>query len=127
VYLGNAEDRPLWIGEVKWSDRMVRTPEVETKGLRNLIGRHSSILSAFMTTKAFTGKLEFEECRLSILAYPTSLHCYRVGRNITSSLDVKTVTGKIEAEDQQIELFASEERDMARSSSDLSHRTDVME
>jgi predicted AAA+ superfamily ATPase len=108
VYLGNAEDRPLWIGEVKWSDRMARTPEEETKGLRNLIARHPSIASAFLTSKSFAGELTFEECRLPITAFPTSLHCYRVGRNITSSLDVKIVTGK-SRQDEQIKLFASQE------------------
>jgi hypothetical protein len=66
------------------------------------------IASAFLTSKSFAGDLTFEECRLPITAFPTSLHCYRVGRNITSSLDVKIVTGK-SRQDEQIKLFASQE------------------
>jgi len=109
VYLSGAEDRPLWIGEIKWSDRVVRTRTEETKGLRNLMDRHACIQSAFLTTKTFTGTVEVEGSRLPISAYPTSLHCYRVGRNITARLGMDTAAGKTSIKEEQISLFASEE------------------
>jgi len=106
VFLEGAHERPLWIGEVKWSDHAGRSPEEETKALRNLIARHPSVFSAFLTTKTFSGEIVVEGCRLPISAYPTALHCYRVGRNITSSLDVSLVTGKNQRNEQK-RLFAS--------------------
>lgn len=106
VYMEGAHERPLWIGEIKWSDRLIRSPEEETRALRNLIERHDAIFSAFITTKTFTGDIAIVGCRLPIAAYPMSLHCYRVGRNITASLDVQTVTGKSASKVDQIDLFA---------------------
>jgi predicted AAA+ superfamily ATPase len=109
VYLEGASERPLWIGEIKWSDRIERHNEEETRALRNLIGRHPSIFDAFITTKTYTGDVSIEGCRLQVSALPSSLYCYRVGRNVTQSLDVQALTGKVPNRDQ-IELFASEEK-----------------
>lgn len=103
VYLAGAHERPLWVGEIKWSDRVGRNPEEETKSLRNLISRHQTIESAFITTRSFTGDINIPACRLPISAYPSAIHCYRVGRNITTSLDVQTLIGK--ADDAQVEMF----------------------
>lgn len=108
VYLEGAHDRPLWIGEIKWSDKAARNPEAATMALRNLINRHPSIFSAHITTKTFTGELSIEGCRLPITAIPSSIYCYSVGRNITRSLNVQAITGKGIADDNQIEMFASE-------------------
>lgn len=109
VYLEGASERPLWVGEVKWSDRLVDHMDEETKGLRNLISRHPSISDAFITTKSSSGILQLDGCRLPISALPSSLHCYWVGRNITRSLDVHTVTGRNIPSPDQIELFATQE------------------
>jgi predicted AAA+ superfamily ATPase len=109
VYLGNAHERPLWIGEIKWSDRLERDRSGETKTLRNLINRHPSIVSAFITTKTIAGTLDFEDCRIPITALPSSLHCYRVGRNITTSLDVHSAIGQPTVESEQIRLFAAQD------------------
>jgi predicted AAA+ superfamily ATPase len=109
VYLGNAHERPLWIGEIKWSDRLERDKSGATKTLRNLIGRHPSIVSAFITTRTVSGAIELEDCRLPITALPSALHCYRVGRNITTSLDVHSAIGQPPVDTEQIRLFAAEE------------------
>jgi predicted AAA+ superfamily ATPase len=107
VCLGNTDDRPLWIGEIKWSDRLESKPAEETKGLRSLIDRHDSIFQAFITTRTFTGPIVVSNCRISIEACPTSLHCYRVGRNITSSLTAMPMAGKPSKNEDQIDLFAA--------------------
>ena len=109
VYLENAHQRPLWIGEIKWSDRLQRDRLGETKTLRNLMSRHPSIVSAFITTKTFAGSIDVEESETPIVALPSALHCYRVGRNITTSLDVHSAIGQPIVNTQQIELFASTE------------------
>ena len=112
VYLENAHERPLWIGEIKWSDRLARDRNNETKTLRNLINRHPTIVSAFITTKTIAGTIDVEDCRIPITALPSSLHCYRVGRNITTSLDVHSAIGQPANDNEQIKLFASEEKKM---------------
>jgi hypothetical protein len=53
-------------------------------------------------TKTYTGTVRVDDSRLNVSVYPTSLHCYRVGRNITASLDVKTVTGRSEAMEKKL-------------------------
>ena len=110
VFLSPAEERPLWIGEIKWSDRIAADPFGETKMLRTLISRHPQVSSAFITTKTFQGVLDGEGYPLPITALPSSLHCYRVGRNITTSLDVSVGYKETPFDNQQIELFASENK-----------------
>jgi predicted AAA+ superfamily ATPase len=109
VYLENAHERPLWIGEIKWSDRLSRDSIGETKTLRNLIARHPSIISAFITTKTVAGTLPQDDCRIPITALPSALHCYRVGRNITTSLDIHAAIGQPATDTEQIQLFANDD------------------
>jgi predicted AAA+ superfamily ATPase len=88
VYLQSSGD-PLWIGEVKWSDRVSKQWAKETGGLAALIRKHDSIESAFMTSKTIQSSTELEGITLNIL--PSALYCYTVGRNITRSLDFRDV------------------------------------
>jgi len=106
VFLSQTEERPLWIGEIKWSDRISRDPFGETKMLRSLMAKHPTISSAFITTKTYQGLLEGEGYSIPITALPSSVHCYRVGRNITTSLDIASGLANLETS-PQIELFAA--------------------
>jgi predicted AAA+ superfamily ATPase len=85
VYLGPVNEKPLWIGEIKWSDRIQTNYGEATKSLANLLKGHPTIMAAFCTTKTIHrkgGQLEGKPFTL----WPSSLYCYTVGRNITSQL-----------------------------------------
>lgn len=82
VLLAGATQKPEWIGEIKWSDRILKAQGAETFGLHTLLQKHSSIKSGFFTTKTVS-----KEIRMSgriIRVMPSALYCYTVGRNITS-------------------------------------------
>lgn len=85
VYLAHENDKPLWIGEIRWSDSVAKHYGDETKSIATLLRNHKSIASAFMTTKTITSASTIENRRVSIL--PSALYCYTVGRNITADLD----------------------------------------
>ncbi len=86
VYLGGNE-RPLWAVEVKWSDRIESKFNEETASLASLLRKNKTINSVLFTTKTkgFEGELEGRPLDVR----PSSLHCYQVGRNITSRVDEK--------------------------------------
>jgi hypothetical protein len=87
VYLGRAKEKPMWIGEIKWSDHVRDNQSSETKSVRLLIANHKSIASAFFTTKTYADTLRISGCRIPIRITPTALYCYTVGRNVTARLD----------------------------------------
>ena len=107
VFLGPAEERPLWLGEIKWSDRVANDPDTETRNLRYLMSKHPRVTSAFITTKTFRGTIKGTGSDLPITAIPSALHCYRVGRNITTTLDIQHALGEIPEDQRQGTLFAS--------------------
>lgn len=85
VYLDPSNEKPLWAGEIKWSDKHRFRLDGASQSIQTLLIKHSTIRSAFMTTKtmASSSTLEGRPFRL----VPTALYCYGVGRNITSSLE----------------------------------------
>ncbi|HEX9841238.1 MAG TPA: ATP-binding protein, partial [bacterium] len=85
VYLDTADDKPFWIGEVKWSDRTADPTSDDLKGIKALLKKHDSIISGFVTTKTISRTFEIQGREIRLI--PTALYCYTVGRNITSSLD----------------------------------------
>ena len=106
VYLGGPDERPLWIGEIKWSDRISNDSFGETKMLRNLLSKHPTIFSAFITSRTYEALLDGEGYRLPIRALPSALHCYTVGRNITMNLDLSSgLINTTNADQNQIRLF----------------------
>ena len=84
VYLTSSDDRPQWIGEIKWSDRVKAHFGEETKSVATLIGKHKTIASAFFTTKTTSSISDIDGIPLNIT--PSALYCYTVGRNVTNSL-----------------------------------------
>ncbi len=86
VYLSNAQDKPLWIGEIKWSDRVMDHEADATKSIKVLLNRHPTIVSAFFTTRTKSGELKGSTYRVPITLNPSALYCYTVGRNITAHM-----------------------------------------
>lgn len=85
VYLQSTDEKPVWIGEIKWADRVKSHYGDETKSLATLLRNHPSIESAFLTSKTITSVSTLQGKKFSI--WPSSLYCYTVGRNITAMLD----------------------------------------
>ena len=74
--------KPHWIGEIKWSDRIRTRPGEVTKHLRTMLVNHPDVISAFCTSKTYSGRYTVENRQIGIT--PTALYCYTVGRNITA-------------------------------------------
>jgi uncharacterized protein len=86
VYLDPGTQKPNWIGEIKWSDRIERMEWEVTKNMTALLKRHPTIKSCFTTTKTIEKDIDLEG--RSTHVYPTAAYCYILGCNITSRLDM---------------------------------------
>ncbi|MCZ8097737.1 MAG: ATP-binding protein [Burkholderiales bacterium] len=84
VYVGAADEKPLWIGEIKWSDRHANDRS-QLRSMQSFIKRNKSLKSAFITSKTISGIEQIEGITANVR--PTALYCYAVGRNITMALD----------------------------------------
>lgn len=84
VLLNPADQKPVWVGEIKWSDRVHDHREETLRGLTTLLKRHKSIATGFLTTRTLQDDLQIEGRPVSIV--PSAAYCYIVGRNITSIL-----------------------------------------
>jgi uncharacterized protein len=76
----------MWLGEIKWSDRVQKNEYEETKAIRHPIRNHKTITDEFFTTKTYSGTVNIESIR--IVFVPTAIYCYTIGRNVTSSVEV---------------------------------------
>lgn len=85
VLLSGPRQKPLWLGEIKWSDRIKSRMVEQTKSMKFLLKNHPSIRDGFFTTKSHSAEIKVEGRTIEVL--PTAIYCYSVGRNITSSLD----------------------------------------
>ena len=85
VYLEAPTERPVWIGEIKWSDKVVSDGHSEMKNIIYFLKKHDSVKSVVFTTKSSFGEREVENRK--IFLYPTAAYCYVVGKNITADLD----------------------------------------
>jgi uncharacterized protein len=90
VYLRPADDKPEWVGEIKWSDRIRTHGSEESAAIQTLLRNHKSIKNAFFTTRTLAGNWELLGKELNLR--PTALYCYTVGRNIMSNLDIMATT-----------------------------------
>ena len=84
VLLDKAAQKPLWVGEIKWSDRFGRNKYEVTGKIRAFMARHKGINSAFFTSRTISEN--FIANGKSITVVPTAIYCYSVGKNITSIL-----------------------------------------
>lgn len=85
VYLGGPRQHPMWIGEVKWSDRIAKNDSWECRHLRTLIAKHPSIRVAIFTTRTYSGMIDINGRKVRLV--PSALYCYTVGRNIMAKLE----------------------------------------
>jgi uncharacterized protein len=92
VYLDGPENKPFWVGEVKWSDRIKNNFNSETKSMELFMRKHDSVLSALFTTKTYSA--EADVCGRNLEVIPTSLYCYMVGRNATNGFIIRSSTSK---------------------------------
>jgi predicted AAA+ superfamily ATPase len=78
VYLG-PDEKPRWIGEIKWSDRIGSHFAKQVASMEVLLENHKTINATFFTTKTISGERELVGRRLRIL--PSAFHCYLIGIN----------------------------------------------
>lgn len=90
VYLEPLGQKPRWIGEIKWSDRLHDRRSDESRAMRTMIEKHKSIRSAFITTRTASGTMTIDG--RSVVSLPTALYCYMIGRDAASLLDAAPVS-----------------------------------
>jgi uncharacterized protein len=84
VYLGG-DERPLWIGEISWSDRIDTNFSEQVDAMEVILGKHKNINATFFTTKTISREDKLMGRPHHIR--PSAFHCYMIGRNITARLD----------------------------------------
>ena len=89
VFLNPGNQKPMWYGEIKWSDRVVTNEFEELRSLTVLIKKHKTIRNAVFTTKTFSGELMIDDRLVKLM--PCAAYCYVVGRNITSQLETPVI------------------------------------
>jgi len=89
VYL-RTDGHPVWIGEIKWSDKISSKLKAVTKGLTHLMDKHESIGAAFTTTKTIRSAVTVNGHEIDVR--PSAFYCYVVGRNITRNLDISKLS-----------------------------------
>jgi len=86
VYLMTEKPKPLWLGEISWSDDIANKYGQAIRSIATMLKTHrKTVMAAFLTTKSLTTATEIEGLRAPI--WPSALYCYFVGRNITTSLE----------------------------------------
>lgn len=86
VYLSTDKPKPLWLGEISWSDDIANKYGQATRSIATMLKSHKkTVMMAFLTTKTLTTATEIEGVRVPI--WPSALYCYFVGRNITTNLE----------------------------------------
>jgi hypothetical protein len=84
VYLAQESQKPNWLGEIKWSDRLNDHEWEETRHMSHLLRKHPQARDSIFTTRTIEKEIVLENRRIKI--YPTAAYCYIVGRNITRPL-----------------------------------------
>ncbi|WP_439635768.1 ATP-binding protein [Oceanicaulis sp.] len=85
VYLAKEDQKPSWIVEIKWSDRIQSSFNDSVKNVRHLLSKHGSIESLSFTTKSHSSIETLNGINMEIV--PSALYCYTVGRNITRNFE----------------------------------------
>jgi hypothetical protein len=94
VYLSQANQKPIWVGEIKWSDRIEKNASTELTSLSTLLKKHKSVKDGFFTSKSIKDTLQVDGRRVNVI--PSAAYCYIVGRNITAALDAPFAINQIE-------------------------------
>jgi len=86
VCLSADKPKPLWLGEISWSDDIASKYGQATRSIATMLKTHKkTAMAAFLTTKTLTTATEIESLRIPI--WPSALYCYFVGKNITTNLE----------------------------------------
>lgn len=86
VYLATDKPKPLWLGEISWSDDIANKYGQATRSMATMLKTHKkTVMAAFLTTKTLATATEIEGLRVPI--WPSALYCYFVGKNITTNLE----------------------------------------
>lgn len=80
VHVNPRTQKPSWAYEVKWSDMYFQHPE-KLKSLIKFTQKNDLLGRVGATTKTMSGNTEVSG--VQIKQFPCSLHCYKIGRNIT--------------------------------------------
>jgi predicted AAA+ superfamily ATPase len=80
-----ANQKPIWMGEIKWSDRVEQKPYEEMRSMQALGKKHKSITAAFFTSRTVEKIVPLDGVRVRIV--PSAAYCYTVGRNVTRTLE----------------------------------------
>lgn len=76
--------RPVWAYEIKWSDRYVDQPG-ELRGLIALASKKEKFpVQVGATTRTLSSETTLDG--ITIRHFPCALHCYQIGKNLTSGL-----------------------------------------
>jgi hypothetical protein len=94
--------KPIWVGEIKWSNRIEKSEYDDTKSMRHMLKYHNSIKDGFLTTRTYEAKINLEGRDIDVV--PTAIYCYTVGRNITASLEI----GGVPKPNESAEVQAAE-------------------
>jgi predicted AAA+ superfamily ATPase len=84
VYLDSANQKPQWLGEIKWSDQIGKNLYTEAASMVSLLKRHSTIGESMFTTRTINSQTVLEGRKIRFI--PSAAYCYVVGRNVTAAL-----------------------------------------
>jgi len=93
VLMGSLKQKPVWLGEIKWSDRIVQHEYEELKSIRHLLKNHPSIKDGFFTTRTHFGSVAVEGRTIDVV--PAAVYCYTVGRNVLAHIERAKPVGEI--------------------------------
>lgn len=106
VCLDKSLQKPVWMGEIKWSDRVKDNFMSETKNLRSLLSKNSNSREAFFTTKSLSIVDKMIENK-NVTISPTALYCYTVGRNAARHANEILFKSSDRIDGDQEDLFKS--------------------
>jgi uncharacterized protein len=84
AFLDPGTQKPGWVAEIKWSDRIEDHEWEVVKNIVTLLKRHTGMREAAITTKTIEKQLNFEN--RPVYVRPCAAHCYMIGRNISARL-----------------------------------------
>lgn len=84
VYLSAQGTKPIWIGEISWSDDIKTNYAHAIRSVAAFLKNHKTVSNAFFTTRTLYAYTDLEKRKAQVL--PSALYCYSVGRNITGDL-----------------------------------------
>ena len=118
VYLENGRQKPLWAGEIKWSDSVGSKPEIELKNMRYLLSKQPKLKNLFFTSKSIA-RNDLMIDGISVPVIPTALYCCTVGQNAAKNASLlKMINFGDHVDDEEFESNDEFEPDLFERHSD---------